>query len=393
MDWDLDMNADQTHPGTTFSSTTTTTTADFNQSYLSYPLSHISKTNHETGNRIIMPPSALDQLASLSVVYPMLFRIENTAAGLHSHCGVVEFTADEGFVFLPTWMMNNMHLQEGGLVNINNTTLPKGKYIKIQPHETKFTTLSDHKSLLEKTFRDFACLTTGDTIVVNHGDQKYMIDIVETKPSPTILLFETDCEVDFAPPLDYKEPEKKTIEHVKRKSTGDDEDRRISHKKDCKLFPGAGRRLGGKSTDLSMKKLKIEELTTVVDGKLEKKEEIKFKVFAGIGRRVDGQPFVAVSVDETGQPDQSSIVKKKDEGFNVFTGKSYRITMLSFLIVLGLWINGVRRVEVGHDTAEIDIEKVPIGHRGNHTHHSLLSLNKSERACPHFVSQALSSPP
>ncbi|KAK1434830.1 hypothetical protein QVD17_00584 [Tagetes erecta] len=29
----------------------------------------------------------------------------------------------------------------------------------------------------------------GDTIAVNHGDEKYMVDIVETKPSPTIVLF------------------------------------------------------------------------------------------------------------------------------------------------------------------------------------------------------------
>ncbi|GKB86923.1 ubiquitin fusion degradation protein 1 [Tanacetum coccineum] len=66
--------------------------------------------------------------------------------------------------------------------------------------------LSDHKSLLEKTFKDFACLTTGDTIVINHKGEKYLIDIVETKPSHAISLFDIDCEVDFATPLDYKEP-------------------------------------------------------------------------------------------------------------------------------------------------------------------------------------------
>jgi len=32
-------------------------------------------------------------------------------------------------------------------------------------------------------------------------------NIVETKPSNGISIIETDCEVDFAPPLDYKEPE------------------------------------------------------------------------------------------------------------------------------------------------------------------------------------------
>ncbi|CAK8533325.1 unnamed protein product [Lathyrus sativus] len=36
----------------------------------------------------------------------------------------------------------------------------------------------------------------------------YYIDMVETKPSPAISIIETDCEVDFAPPLDYKEPKR-----------------------------------------------------------------------------------------------------------------------------------------------------------------------------------------
>lgn len=41
-----------------------------------------------------------------------------------------------------------------------------------------------------------------------YNNKKYYIDIVETKPSNAISIIETDCEVDFAPPLDYKEPEK-----------------------------------------------------------------------------------------------------------------------------------------------------------------------------------------
>ncbi|KAF5770948.1 putative ubiquitin fusion degradation protein Ufd1 [Helianthus annuus] len=304
--WD-DIEAYQTHTGNTFSSSITPT--DFDQYYISYPLSHISKTIHETGNKIIMPASALNQLASLSISYPMLFRIENTAVGLHSHCGVIEFTADEGFVFMPTWMMNNLHLQEGELVNIKNTSLPKGEYIKIQPHATKFTTLSDHKSLLEKAFRDYVCLTTGDTIVINHGGDKYMIDIVETKPSPAILLFETDCVVDFAQPLDYKEPEKKT--------TKDDED--PTTKKDCKLFPGVGRRLGGRV----MKKIKMTESNMVVDEKLEKKHETLFKPFSGVARRVDGQPLAAAVADD--HPNIHVDARMNEEGFNAFTGKSYRL--------------------------------------------------------------------
>lgn len=56
--------------------------------------------------------------------------------------------------------------------------------------------------------RNYSCLTTGDSIMVAYNNKKYYIDIVETKPSNAISIIETDCEVDFAPPLDYKEPER-----------------------------------------------------------------------------------------------------------------------------------------------------------------------------------------
>ncbi|RWW21267.1 hypothetical protein GW17_00014585, partial [Ensete ventricosum] len=61
---------------------------------------------------------------------------------------------------------------------------------------------------LETTLRNFSCLTTGDSIMVAYNNKKYYIDIVETKPSSAVSIIETDCEVDFAPPLDYKEPER-----------------------------------------------------------------------------------------------------------------------------------------------------------------------------------------
>lgn len=44
--------------------------------------------------------------------------------------------------------------------------------------------------------------------MVAYNNKKFYIDIIETKPAPAISIIETDCEVDFAPPLDYKEPER-----------------------------------------------------------------------------------------------------------------------------------------------------------------------------------------
>ena len=44
--------------------------------------------------------------------------------------------------------------------------------------------------------------------MVNYNNKRYYIDVVEAKPGRAISIIDTDCEVDFAPPLDYVEPER-----------------------------------------------------------------------------------------------------------------------------------------------------------------------------------------
>ena len=53
---------------------------------------------------VIMPPSALDSLTRLNIVYPMLFKLTNRKMERGTHCGVLEFVADEGKVYLPYWV-------------------------------------------------------------------------------------------------------------------------------------------------------------------------------------------------------------------------------------------------------------------------------------------------
>lgn len=51
-----------------------------------------------------MPPSALEQLTRLNIIYPMLFKLTNKKTNRITHCGVLEFIADEGKVYLPYWV-------------------------------------------------------------------------------------------------------------------------------------------------------------------------------------------------------------------------------------------------------------------------------------------------
>ncbi|KAB5561385.1 hypothetical protein DKX38_006342 [Salix brachista] len=200
----------------------------------------------ESGDKIIMPPSALDRLASLHIDYPMLFELRNAAAERVSHCGVLEFIAEEGMIYMPYWMMENLLLQEGDIVRVKNVTLPKGKYVKLQPHTKDFLDISNPKAILETTLRNYSCLTTGDSIMVAYNNKKYYIDIVETKPSNAISIIETDCEVDFAPPLDYKEPVKPVASVPPSKATSQAEEVPTVTEPKFNPFTGAGRRLDGK---------------------------------------------------------------------------------------------------------------------------------------------------
>ena len=56
-------------------------------------------------------------------------------------------------------MMQNLLLQEGDIVTLRNATLPKGTYVKLQPHTTDFTNISNPRAVLETTLRNFSCLT------------------------------------------------------------------------------------------------------------------------------------------------------------------------------------------------------------------------------------------
>ncbi|KAA8546042.1 hypothetical protein F0562_020507 [Nyssa sinensis] len=304
----------------------------FEQTYRCYPASFIDKPQIENGDKIIMPPSALDRLASLHIDYPMLFELRNAAAERVSHCGVLEFIAEEGMIYMPYWMMENLLLQEGDIVKVKNMTLPKGTYVKLQPHTKDFLDISNPKAILETTLRNFSCLTTGDSIMVAYNNKKYYIDIIETKPSNAISIIETDCEVDFAPPLDYKEPENPVASAPSGKALAEEAPAETEPK--FNPFTGAGRRLDGKP-------LKYQPPPVSSSGSKEKR--------TGVASGV-GQPSAASSSQNSNRQSQGKLVfgsnanrpketktepakqtkqeqpqKKEEPKFQPFSGKKYSL--------------------------------------------------------------------
>ncbi|KAF2669375.1 ubiquitin fusion degradation protein [Microthyrium microscopicum] len=189
---------------------------NFDEYFRCYPIAMLpgpDRPDANHGGKVFLPPSALDKLTRLHITYPMLFELKNNKVKTQTHAGVLEFIAEEGKIYLPYWLMQTLVLEPGDLVQVQSTDLPLGTFIKLQPQDVSFLDISDPKAVLENAFRNFACLTTGDTFTFSYNDTTYSIAVLETKPENpknAICTLETDLSVDFAPPIGYEEPSRKT---------------------------------------------------------------------------------------------------------------------------------------------------------------------------------------
>uniref|UniRef100_A0A8C3VZX2 Ubiquitin recognition factor in ER associated degradation 1 n=1 Tax=Catagonus wagneri TaxID=51154 RepID=A0A8C3VZX2_9CETA len=141
------------------------------------------------------PHTSLFFLGRLNITYPMLFKLTNKNSDRMTHCGVLEFVADEGICYLPHWMMQNLLLEEGGLVQVESVNLQVATYSKFQPQSPDFLDITNPKAVLENALRNFACLTTGDVIAINYNEKIYELRVMETKPDKAVSIIECDMNV------------------------------------------------------------------------------------------------------------------------------------------------------------------------------------------------------
>ncbi|XP_025815546.1 ubiquitin fusion degradation protein 1 homolog [Panicum hallii] len=283
----------------------------FEQTYRCYPASSAARPHLEAGDKVILPASALHRLASLHIEYPMQFELRSSSAPRASHCGVLEFVADEGTVVMPGWMMENLRLQAGDAVRVRSAALPKGTYVKLRPHAAAFLDVSNLKAVLEKTLRAFSCFTTGDTIVVAYNNRSYLIDIVETRPATAVSIIDTDCEVDFAPPLDDKETEKP--QQPSPAEAGEDNNAEVKDEPpEFKPFTGSG--IAARSGAPSGSNGRGKQQTSAAP--------VASGASCSSARQKTGKLVFGSSASNTNKEAQ----KAKDEPkFQAFTGKSYSL--------------------------------------------------------------------
>ncbi|KAL0266957.1 UNVERIFIED_CONTAM: hypothetical protein PYX00_009359 [Menopon gallinae] len=218
----------------------------FNVQYRCYSISMLpgnEREDVERGGKIIMPPSALETLARRGIDYPILFKLTNKRRTRITHCGVLEFVADEEKVYLPYWMMRNLLLEEGDPLTVESVQLPVATFSRFQPQSEDFLDITNPQAVLENCLRSFACLTTGDIIAFSYNSKIYEVCVLETQPGSAVSIIECDMTVEFAPPLGYKEPKK--VEK-KPEDMAVDMDELIPESGGFVAFKGTGNRLDGK---------------------------------------------------------------------------------------------------------------------------------------------------
>jgi ubiquitin fusion degradation protein 1 len=237
--------------------------APFSQTYRVTPMLAM-KPELEDGGKIIMPPSALGRIAQLNLVYPLLFSLNNPKfPARKSHCGVLEFTAEEGRVYVPLWMMQNIGIEPNDFIKVTSVSLPRASYAKFQPQSVDFLDISNPKAVLEQTLRKYSALTIGDIILFRYNNKDYYLAVLEARPTNplnAVSIIETDMQVDFAAPIGYQEPAPKQEEpdledlmankdelHDLERELDDSEDSYEEEKKSQFVpFGGSGSRISGK---------------------------------------------------------------------------------------------------------------------------------------------------
>jgi hypothetical protein len=167
----------------------------------------VQNTSNELndGDKIVLPPSALEQLLSQvghagTLPSPLTFELRHPHTGAIIHSGVKEFSSNVDTVQLPTWMKNALRLSEGDRVLIKLQLLPKGIWTRLKPISHDYRDITDYRAALEAHLRGhYNTLTKGQMLTCRYGGKTYDFQVLELKPQDAVSITDTDLEVDMDP--------------------------------------------------------------------------------------------------------------------------------------------------------------------------------------------------
>lgn len=137
-----------------------------------------------------------------------------------THVGVREFSAPQGEVGVPTWILESLSLQPSDLVAVTLRHLPKATRVKLRPLEAGYIE-DDWKALLESQLRTHTTLTKGDILIIKASpttEFRFLVD--ELDPAEAVNLIDTDVttEIEEMNEDNARRTQTERIQAVKRRN-------------------------------------------------------------------------------------------------------------------------------------------------------------------------------
>ena len=190
----------------------------------------------ENSSKLILPKRILFEISKYEdISYPLKFKINDTNTLFSVHeCG-----EDIDEMLISNNYIANLNLEPYKECKLTLITSPidSGKKIILKPHSSKFLDIQNPKEFLEKSLNQlYTYLTKGQTILIPNDDIQLYIDVINCEPNDSICILDTDLEVDFEEPYDYKEyieNKKKELERKKKEEL--EKQKEIENNKPFKL--------------------------------------------------------------------------------------------------------------------------------------------------------------
>lgn len=178
----------------------------------------------ENSDKILIPQSIMMKINSQTRELPsqlifsikkMIFDENNMFYANDCKCQLFEFVEGIDNIYIPSRIMQSLWLKENDLISLEYITypLPMGTKIILKPHTSDFLEIMDTKDFLENGLnKNYSILNQNDTISIPYQEKIMYFDVLKTEPNSTILISDTDLEVDFEAPFDYREEKVKKQE-------------------------------------------------------------------------------------------------------------------------------------------------------------------------------------
>ena len=151
------------------------------------------------GGRVCLPHEFL----ATNLHWPQLMIFEVTSAKddrRRVKCGVIEFTAEPGQIYMPAWMLKRLDVSrrhDEVTVNlIEGESLPKASLVLFRDEDGHLLRLGA-KVILEKHLRAFPILSQGQVIPVEFNGKIYPVKIEKTLPENDVITVDANVSVDF----------------------------------------------------------------------------------------------------------------------------------------------------------------------------------------------------